>query len=193
MQHCGPVLSLTQLGGDTLLAIDRSDKQFMTADALPENWQPVIGPAQDVLAIGHLKSGHIAALCTDSVVYQAPYTLDAFPGNAATWQPLTTVKAPVQLVGMTVTHNGVIIAVGTDGALYRYEKAVLKQQQTGWFPIDTGRHRVRAVTVLQDGATLLAIADDGRKAHVRAARPDARRTPPWNVRGRGRARCHDLA
>ena len=191
LQNCGPVLSLTQLGGHTLLAIDKDDKQFMTADALPENWQPVIGPAHDVLAIGHLKSGHIAALCTDSVVYQAPYTLDAFPGNAADWQPLTTMNAPEPLVGMTVTHDGVIIAVGTGGALYQYEKAVLKQQQTGWFPIDTGGRRVRAVTILEDGATLLAIADDGLNAPVQAARHDARRTPVDRP-GRGRAR-HDLA
>jgi phosphatidylserine/phosphatidylglycerophosphate/cardiolipin synthase-like enzyme len=184
LQDCGPVLSLTQLGGHTLLAIDRHDKQFMTADALPENWQPVIGPAHEVLAIGHLKSGHIAALCTDSVVYQASYTLDAFPGNAADWQPLTTMNAPEPLVGMTVTHDGVMIAVDKGGAVYKHEKAVLKQQQTGWFPIDTGDRRVRAVTILEDGATLIAIADDGPKRLRLLGRlvttPNA---PPWIVLG----------
>ncbi|MGB0098206.1 MAG: hypothetical protein WBP81_37415 [Solirubrobacteraceae bacterium] len=181
LQNCGPVLSLTQLGGHTLLAIDKNDNQFMTADALPENWQPVVGPGQDVLAIGHLKSGHIAALCRDSVVYQAPYTLDAFPGDAGAWQRLTTVVAPVTLVGMTVTHSGVIIAVGADGALYQYEKAVLKQQQTGWFAIDTGGQAVRAVTILQDGATLLAIAGDGLKRLFRPPGMTVKRPPAWTV------------
>ena len=65
LQSCGPVLSLTQLGGHTLLAIDKTDNQFMTADALPENWQPVVGPAHEVLAIGHLKSGKLDHIPTD--------------------------------------------------------------------------------------------------------------------------------
>ena len=86
LQDCGAVLSLTQLGGQTLLAIDRTDNQFMTADALPEDWQPVVGPAHDVLAIAHHKSGRIAALCTDSVVYGAR-TRGRLPGTPPPGSP----------------------------------------------------------------------------------------------------------
>jgi hypothetical protein len=153
----------------------------MTADALPENWQPVVGPAPEVLAIGHLKSGHIAALCADSVVYQAPYTVDAFPGDAADWQALTTINPPEPLVGMTLTQDGVIIAVGVAGTLYQYGKAGGRHEQTGWSPIDTGGHRVRAVTVLEDGATLMAIADDGRKRLFRPPVTTLNAAPPWIV------------
>src|SRR5262249_1276655 len=35
--HVGPILSVTSLGGHTLLAIDPADHRLQTADALPEN------------------------------------------------------------------------------------------------------------------------------------------------------------
>jgi phosphatidylserine/phosphatidylglycerophosphate/cardiolipin synthase-like enzyme len=165
LEHCGPVLSLTQLGGHTLLSIG-TDHKLMTADALPENWSSVSGPPEEVLAIGHLKSGHIAALCEDSVVYQAPYTLTSFPEKAGDWSSLTKVKAPVKLVGMTVDQGGKIIAVGQDGSLHEYGQSGLKQE-IGWAHIDTGGTGVQAVTVLQDGLTLLAVTTDGRKRLVR--------------------------
>ena len=143
LQHVGPILSVTPLGGHTLLAIDPADNRFMTADALPENWVQVANqPPVPVRALAHLRTGHVAALGNDNLIYRAPYA-PAGPGGPpviGAFAQYTTIATPVPAIGMTANPNGKIIVVGNDRQLYTWETASIPFQPPPprWSHLNTG-------------------------------------------------------
>jgi phosphatidylserine/phosphatidylglycerophosphate/cardiolipin synthase-like enzyme len=179
LPNVGPILAVTPLGGHTLLAIDPADNHFMTADALPENWTPVAGPlGVQVRALAHLRSGHVAALCSDSLIYQAQYGPTG-PGGALTIgqfaQHIATAP-PSPPIAMTAHRDGKILVIGQDHRLYTWETSLGGQ----WSQVDTQGTQLLSVTFLDDGYTLYGIDLNGTDR--KTSRMNAMdRTDPWQL------------
>ncbi|MGP4028900.1 phospholipase D-like domain-containing protein [Actinomadura sp. 3N407] len=184
LPHVGPILSVTPLGGHTLLAIDPADNRFMTADALPENWVQVPGPAGvPVLALAHLRTGHVAALGNDGLIYQATFTSSvAAPPAIGAFAPLIRTQPPVPPISMTANPGGKIVVVGDDHRLYTWETA---PGRAGWSRLDTGPTRLRSVTFLEDGVTMYGVDRNNADRHICWPDPTSTfdRTAPWTLAG----------
>jgi phosphatidylserine/phosphatidylglycerophosphate/cardiolipin synthase-like enzyme len=184
LQDFGPVLAVTPLGGHTLLGIDPADHRLMTADALPENWAPVVGPAAlNVLGLAHLPTGHIAALCSDNLIYQVPFSPPAVVGGPwvfGAWAQLVGTPPPVALIGMTANRGGRIFVVGNDHQLYTWDPANRFQPAGQWSPLPTGATRLSSVTFLEDGLTLYGIGQNQNERYVcRPGRNEGIGQPAW--------------
>jgi phosphatidylserine/phosphatidylglycerophosphate/cardiolipin synthase-like enzyme len=168
LQNVGPILSVTQLGGHTLLAIDQAN-HFMTADALPENWVPVAGPGVPVRALAHLPTGHVAALGNNGQIYRAPFT----HAGLQPFAPYIAAVPPVPLISMTANRGGKIIVVGNDHQLYTWETT---NGPPGWSHLNTGPTQLCSVTFLDDDLTLYGIDQNQTDRHI--CWPD--QTSTWN-------------
>lgn len=176
LQDVGPILSVTQLGGHTLLAIDQAN-HFMTADALPENWVQEAGPGVPVLALAHLPTGHVAALGNDGQIYRAPFTHAGLQPFAA----YITTPPPVPLISMTA-NRGKIVGVGNDHQLYTWETMAGPPPWTPhWSHLNTGPTQLCSVTFLDDGFTMYGIDQNHTDRHI--CWPDQtsayNQTAPW--------------
>jgi phosphatidylserine/phosphatidylglycerophosphate/cardiolipin synthase-like enzyme len=194
LQHTGPVLSVTPLGGHTLLAIDPGDHRLLTADALPENWVQVANqPPSLAIAVAHLRTGHIAALCADGQIYRAPFA-PANPGGppvVGVFVPSIAPLPPAQGISLATTPGGKIMVVGNDHQLYTWEIVSPPNQavQYAWVLLNTGPTRFCSVTVLADGVTMYGIGQNQTDRLL--CRPDATsaygQTAPWLLIGPGPA------
>jgi phosphatidylserine/phosphatidylglycerophosphate/cardiolipin synthase-like enzyme len=170
LQNFGAVLAVTPLGGHTLLGIDPADHRLMTADALPENWAAVAGPAAvQVLALAHLPAGTIAALCSDQLIYQAPFSPPAMVGGPwvfGAWAQLVATPPPVPAIGMTANRGGRIFVVGNDHQLYTWDAPNRFQPVGQWSLVPTGAVQLSSVAFLDDGLTLYGIGQIQNERYV---------------------------
>jgi phosphatidylserine/phosphatidylglycerophosphate/cardiolipin synthase-like enzyme len=167
LANVGPILSVTPLGGHTLLAIDPADHRLLTADAWPENWVQVGNqPPVPVLALAHLPAGQLIALGNNNQIYAAPYgpavlngpnVIGAFAVHIGT-------PPPVPAVSMTAHPRGKITVVGNNNQLYNWETGPVIGQQNApprWESLNTAGTTLRSVTYVDGGSAMYGIGQNG--------------------------------
>ena len=153
-----PVLDVTALAGDTLLGIS-SDHKLMTADGHPASWFPLDGPKATTVALALLTDGNLVALADNGQLLSAP-TAGQKIGD---WHPVA--GTAVQMISLAARPDGSLLGVGKDHKLYQRSLAA------DWAEVPAGGQLFSAVTVLNDGVTLLGI--DQARASLLILRPGA--------------------
>ena len=167
LAHVGPILSVTPLGGHTLLAIDPADHRLLTADAWPENWVQVPNqPPVPALALAHLPAGQLIALGNDDQIYAAPYGPAVLngPNVIGVFAVHIGTAPPVTAISMTAHPRGKITVVGNNNQLYNWETGPAFGQQNApprWEQLNTAGTTLLSITYIDGGSAMYGIGQNG--------------------------------